>query len=64
MKNLWEYDRRHVKLLTKDGRTYNGICSAGTDYETEEDYLEFYMSEEKTIHEIMESEIETIEITK
>jgi hypothetical protein len=62
MKDLWEYDGKYVKLVTTDGRIYNGVCSSGTDYETEEDYLDFYMSKEGTIHEIMASEIKTIEI--
>ena len=60
--DLQTYDRKHVKLWTKDGRFYDGVCLGGTDYETEEDYLDFYMSKEGTIHEIMASEIKTIEI--
>lgn len=62
MRDLWDYDGKRIKLETVDGRKYEGACSAGTDYETEEDYLDFYMSEEGTIHEIMASEIKTIEI--
>ena len=60
--SLQKYDGRHVKLETKDGRIYDDVCSGGTDYETEEDYLDFYMKDEGTIHEVMASEIKSIEI--
>ena len=64
IKDLWEYDRKNVKLETKDGKVYNGKCFAGTDYETDKDYLDFHIAEEGTIHEIESDEIKSIEITK
>jgi hypothetical protein len=58
--SLQKYDGKNVKLWTKDGEYYEGVCWGGTDYETEEDYLDFMG--EGVIYEIMASEIEKIEI--
>lgn len=62
MTDLWDYDKKKVKVITYDGRIYVGVCYAGTDYDTDEDYLDFYMKDEGTIHEVMQSEIESIEV--
>ena len=59
---LIEYDGKYVKLWTKNGSYYEGICTHGTDYETEEDYLDFV--ENNLIYEVMASEIERIEVIK
>ena len=59
---LIEYDGKYVKLWTQDGGYYEGICNHGTDYETEEDYLDFLAT--NVIYEVMASEIERIEIVE
>ena len=59
---LIKYDGLYVKLWTKEGDYYEGIANSGTDYETEEDYLDFMG--DGVIYEIMASEIERIEIVE
>ena len=59
---LIKYDGLYVKLWTKDGGFYEGIANFGTDYDTEEDYLDFMG--EGLVYEIMASEIEKIEIVE
>lgn len=59
MIDVWRYDGLNVIVKTKDGRLYEGICSAGTDYKTNMDYLDFNMPN-NAIHEIDADEIESI----
>ena len=62
MIDLWDYEGKKIKVKTYDGRVYVGVGDAGTDYDTDEDYLDFEMKDEGTIHEVMQSEIESIEV--
>ena len=61
MVDVWKYDGLNVILRTNDGRIYEGVCTAGTDYETDMDYLDFDMPD-STIHEIDADEIESISV--
>ena len=60
MVDVWKYDGKNVKLQTKDGRKYEGVCTAGTDYETNMDFLDFDMPD-NTIHEVDADEIISID---
>ena len=62
MTDLWDYEGKKIKVKTYDGRIYVGVGDAGTDYDTDEDYLDFYVCNGRIIHEVMQSEIESIEV--
>lgn len=62
MTDLWDYDKKRVKVITDDGKIYVGVCYAGTDYDTDEDFLCFYVCNGRIIHDVMQSEIESIEV--